>query len=257
MKNNEAFDISRLILSIADVHEFSGLLNSWHWTAQGGRFHFVLALTSDGMHAFQMNTRDYFDADVVRSVLAFALQHEAAVCAASPIALFNGFVASESNFDTVIAVSPAVHQLHKAERPELHAVTIRVFPAYRCEFSGLETQKEAQLRCSKMIDPANLKRDPNPLVRIRYENTRTRSRTLGDNRGIDNPSVLLLELKELENSPGSFVEFENYRGEVRKVTWHDGFLLWDGNDLQKIDYQALLDWSKRFIRYGAEHSNAS
>lgn len=248
MKNNSSLTLRDIVLEIPGIIEFPGLLNAWHWTVAGGRFNFVLVTTYDGQHALQVSTRDMFNAELVRASLAFALQNESAVCAANPIAVLSGFSSPDKRFDTVIAVAPVIHELHKAERPLLHDATFRIFPAHHCEFSGRETSKEAMLRIAKMIDPANLKRDPQPLVRLRYLNTKTKGRTLGKNRGIDSPKVLISEIKKLVNALASFVEFENYLGEIRKVTWQeDGYVLWNGDESKLIELPELLDGIQRFL----------
>ena len=126
-----------------------------------------------------------------------------------------------------------------------------MFPSYHCEYSGNETPKELTLRNAKLVDPANLQRDPIPVVRLRYSNTRTKGRTLGDKRGLDNSAVLFGEIKKLANSAGSFVEFENYLGQTRMVTWDQRYLLWDKDKAQQIALDALLDWVKQFLLDGA------
>jgi hypothetical protein len=186
----------------------------------------------------------------VRSALAFGLKHEAQVLSAAPLAIVNALSAQETKFDTVVAAAPSIHELHKVENPPLHDVTYRIFPAYRCEFSGRETPKEAVLRMAKMVDPANLDREPQPVVRIRYLNPRTKGRTLGDRRGLITPMVVFGEVKKLENTPDGFVEFENYLGQVRKVTWQGGFNLWNEDRSERVELEALLEWIRKFILQG-------
>jgi len=214
-------------------------------------------MTSDGNHAFQVNTRDYFDADLVRSTLAFALDHHREVLAAAPLAILPGFSPKGSAFDTVVAIAPSVHEEHKFEYPNLHEVTYSVYPTYRCEFSGSETHKEVAVRDAKMVDSANLRREPAPVVRLRYINSKTQGRTLGEKRGLASPSVLFAEIRKLENAPASFIEFENYLGQIRKVTWEDGFILWNGSELRKMKQRELISWVQQFILHGVKDSSAA
>lgn len=250
MSSDQQIDIRRTVEEISNVRAFPGLENAWHWTALGDRVNFVLVLTSDGRHALQVNTRDHFDAGVVRSVLTFCLAHEALALKANPLTILKGFSAQGTKFDIAVSAAPEVHQFHKTERPALHEVTYRVFPAYRCEFSGRETPKEAVLRMAKMVDPANLTRKPEPVVRLRYLNPRTKGRTLGENRGLADPMVLFGEVERLENTPGGFVEFENYLGQVRKVTWNGGFLFWNGDRAESLKKEDLLERIHKFILEG-------
>lgn len=248
--------VKAALSSLPDVAEFGGLPDAWHWTTSGGRFHFVLALCADGRHALQINIREHFDEELVRATLAFALQREADILAAQSFVVLPGFNSPGRGFEVVAALAPPLHEFHKAEHPQLHAMTYRVYPAYRCEFSGRETPKEALLRTAKMIEPANLKRAPRPLVRLRYSNTRTRGRSLGDKRGVANPSVLFTEISKLENASGSFVEFENYLGQVATVTWAIDFLVQSEGRKRDMNKDEVRAWAERFILYGLESADA-
>ena len=216
----------------------------------------MLALTSDKAHAVQINMRDHCDLSLARATLEFALRHERAVLGTSTAVIVPGFQAKDSMFNAVASVAPPIHEAHKVKHPKLHDVTYRVYPAFVCEFSGRETALEARLRNAKMIDPADLRREAVPVVRIRYVNSITKGRTIGNQRGLDNPSVLYAELGKLDHAPDSFVEFENYLGEVRKVTWDDGFIWWEGNRTRRMEHREVLDRAKRFVLHGEESDAA-
>ena len=154
-------DIAGVVKAFPGVRPVAGLDGCWTWSA--GRFYFVLALTAEGGHAMQPNCRDVLDLDLVVTVLAFARARSEAVLAAAPFAVLEGFTSpSATPFDSVAAVIPAVHRYQEFDRPDLNEVTYAVFPAYRCEFSGLETQEEATYRFDYMLDAANLQRPPSP-----------------------------------------------------------------------------------------------
>ncbi|MEV7630725.1 hypothetical protein [Actinoplanes sp. NPDC089786] len=94
---------------------------------------------------------------------------------------------SGDQFDVVAATIPAVHRYHELKEPGLNEVTYAVFPAYRCESTGRETQREAEDRFDRMLDPANLKRLPTPWLRMRYDNPRTGGGSVGTELGLGPP----------------------------------------------------------------------
>ena len=99
-----------------------------------------------------------------------------------------------------------MHRYHPRRRAELNEVTYAVFPAYRCEFSLMETQEEAAYRFDDMIDVANLRRTPSPWVRLRYDNPKTGGGSEGPDLGITSFSVVQRVLRNLEGAEGAFVE---------------------------------------------------
>jgi hypothetical protein len=250
------FDFATIERRFSGGRVFPGVPRAWHWSAAAGRFNFVMAVMSDGRHAVQMNTREMFDEDLARAVLSDALAHERQILSSKSLAILTDFNCQPFAFDCLIALAPAIHDAHKAKDPALHEVTYQVFAAYRCEFSGRETAKELVLR-NKMVDSANIRRQPQPEVRLRYENTKTQGRTLGKGRGIDTPSALFAEIKKLVNAPGSFIEVENYLGEVAAVTWDRTYLLWKGDVSTSMSPAQVNAWVQVFILYGEARANAA
>ena len=252
-------NIEQIVSSFAGVSRFPGLPDAWHWEVANGRFHFVLALTGDGQHALQTNVREGYNTGLVHATLAFALSHEEKILTAPVLTVLPGFSVACGAFDTVVAAVPVVSQLHATEHPELSVVTYAVFPVYRGEFSGRETPEEARYRKSKLVDNADLRREPRPVVRMRYANPRTQGGSIGPKRGQAKPQNLFAELAKLVNAPGGFVEFENYLGEVRKATCErdGGLTLWhDAHRPQPVDLPALLAWTEGFLRHGTEEARA-
>jgi hypothetical protein len=244
-------DIAAAVNEFPGVSPVAGLEDCWIWPA--GRFHFVLAQTADGGHALQLNCRETLDLELVVAVLAFARARTETVMAAAPLAVLEGFASpSATPFDTVAAVIPAVHRYQEFDNPGLNDVTYAVFPAYRCEFSGLETQQEATYRFDSMLDPANLQRSPSPWVRMRFDNPKTGAGSIGPDLGIASAEVLLRELRNLEHADNAFVEFENFRSERRHASWAGELLLSREDDVRTIEMTDLLAWAHRFIYEGID-----
>jgi hypothetical protein len=244
-------DIAAVVKEFPGAAPVAGLDGCWIWPA--GRFHFALALTADGGHALQVNCRDALDLELVVAVLSFARAHTETVLAAAPLAVLEGFTSpSATPFDSVAAVIPAVHRYHDLDEPELNDVTYAVFPAYRCEFSGLETQEEAAYRFDRMLDPADLRRSPSPWVRMRFENPKTGAGSVGPELGIASAELLMGELENLENADEAFVEFENFQGERRLATWSGGLRLAREDGVSPMEMTDLLEWAHRFIYEGID-----
>ena len=214
-----------------------GLDQAWRWAGHNNRFQNAATPANDGAHILQTYTLDSYDEPVVRDVLAHARTHAADLSPESPpLQILPGFATLGRNFDVVVLVSPAVHSAYVDERQELQPITFLAFPAYDGEHSGRETAAEAQLRTlsSRGILLANLNRMPNTYVKLRYNNATTRARTIGDSRGFSTLQTLARELELLEDSPGSFVEFENRQGQVWQVEWY-GYWSVTGASTQQID----------------------
>jgi hypothetical protein len=244
-------DIAAAVKKFPGVRPVAELEGCWTWSL--GRFHYTLALTADGTHALQLNSRDELDLALVVAVLAFARDHTDIVLAAAPLAVVEGFTSpSATPYDTVAAAIPAVHRYLEYDHPQLNDVTYAVFPAYRCEFSGLETQQEATYRFDNMIDSADLRRPPSPWVRMRYDNPKTGMGSIGPNLGIASADRLMEELSNLEHADNAFVEFENFRSERRHVFWSDGLRFAHGDPTRTIEMVELLAWAHRFVYEGID-----
>lgn len=245
-------DIVEIVAGISGVRRVAELDDCWTWST-GGRFHFTLALTADGVHALQVSCRDYLDPELVIQVLRCARERSFEVLNAAPVAVLgHDFAPLSTKFDSVAAVAPGVHHFHQQERPELHAVTFAVFPAFQCEFSGMETMQEAVLRFRRMLDAANLLRAPQPWVRMRYDNPTTGGGSVGPDLGITTVDVFFRELGNLDGAEGAFIEVENFRGQSRRVAWHEGLHLTDGQRDQILTLDDTRTWANRFFREGVD-----
>ncbi|MFE3829554.1 hypothetical protein [Streptomyces sp. NPDC059092] len=220
-------NIRQAVTGIGNAREFPGLSDAWQWSPNP-RFVFSLALSPEGDRAYQMNTLDSFDEGLVKAVLEFSRHRRLRVePEVRPFSVATGFAHAGYRFDSVAAVSPSVHGYHAGRDESLNDSVIAVFPSYRCEFSGNETVEEAAYRFKRMLRPTLTSRAPSPYLRMRYENRKTGGGSVGPTRGFATPDVLLRELGYLEGALGSFVEFENFRGEVRKIEW-DGVWVING-----------------------------
>jgi hypothetical protein len=142
-----------------------------------------------------------------------------------PLVVVEGFTHKGFAFDTVVAVSPSIHKYH-ADTPDVHEATRAVFPAYRCEFSGAETEDEAVFRYSRAAgaQPTRWHREPNPYLRMRA----APGHQIPD-LGFANPTKLVHELTQLPDRPDGFVEFENYERRLWTVQLADGYTVTEGD----------------------------
>jgi hypothetical protein len=244
-------DVAAVMKEFPGAKPLAGLDGCWTWSA--GRFYFALALPADGGHALQLNCRDVLDPDLAIAVLAFARARTDAILAGAPFVVLEGFNSTSATpFDCVAAAIPAIARYHEFEHPELDEITYAVFPAYRCEFTGLETQEEATYTFNRVLDAANINRPPSPWVRMRFENPKTGAGSIGPDLGIASADLLMQELRNLEHADNAFVDFENFRHERRRASWSGGLQLSDGDNTRSFKSPDLLIWAHRFIYDGMD-----
>ncbi|MBM2620874.1 hypothetical protein JIG36_35775 [Actinoplanes sp. LDG1-06] len=240
-------DIAGVVQGFNGVQPLPGLTDAWTWT-MGVRFAYGLALTPDGGHAVQMNVRGEADLELMASVLSYARERSSEVLAAVPFAVLDGYKPpADYQFDTVGAVMPAVYRLHK-KIPDLAEVTYQVFPAWRCEFSGRETQIEASDRFTKFLESADIKRLPRPFLKMRFDNPRTGGGSIGDELGLATPDLLFSELRKLDGAEGAWIDFQNFQNILRRASWEDGLRL----DGQAIELNDLVADTHKFLYDGVD-----
>ncbi|MGH6655210.1 MAG: hypothetical protein ACRDVE_08390, partial [Actinocrinis sp.] len=163
-------DLAAVISAMPNAAPLAGLPQAWHWDKAPG-FDLAAALSSDGKYLFQLAALRSYDAGLVADALAFARQHESELILSPdrPLALAEGFAHPGRSFDMVVAVGPGVHKFHEKDG-QLHDVTRSVFAAYRCEFSGTESEDDVYYRYSRAAGatPNRLGREPRPTMKIRY-----------------------------------------------------------------------------------------
>ncbi|MFD5735801.1 hypothetical protein ACFWIY_23670 [Streptomyces sioyaensis] len=222
-----------------------GLPDAWHWSR--AVFNFDAILTHEREYVLQLNVMGRYDEQLAHAILTFAHKHSAALAdGARPLIPVGGFDHPGWDFDTVVAVRPAVHDYH-SQNPELHSATFAIFPGYQSEFSGNETEEETWQRFRKMLQPTKLDRECAPFVKMRYANTRTQSDSNSPERVLAPLSRLLRELPLLKDAPGSFVQWENRLGEVWNAEWVTDLTLSGPAQQQVTDIDALAAFAERSV----------
>ncbi|MEV0257668.1 hypothetical protein AB0H82_25845 [Streptomyces sp. NPDC050732] len=212
-------DVTSALSERPGVAPLPGMEAAWRWSPHPS-FSFAAALSADRGYLLQVTVRGANDEGLVREILQFGRERSSEfVGAASHLASLEGFQHEGSSFDAVGVAAPTVHGYHANDNPELSTLTYALFPAYRVEFSGRETEEEAWARFRKMLRPTQLDRDAVPFVKMRYDNTRTRSRSIGSELRFAHYATLERELGLLDSAEGSFVEWENRHGQVRRAEW--------------------------------------
>jgi hypothetical protein len=198
----------------------TALPDAWHWEMAPG-LDFTAALSEDREHAFQCFALRSYDAGLVAAVLSFARAHEDVVLTPPdrPLGIAEGLAHPGFAFDTVVTFGPVLHR-HQEQDPALHEAIRAVQPAYRCEFAGDESEQDASFLFSRAagVPSTRLDREPHPFLKMRYK---TDTRVLPE-RDFVSTDWLVKELRALEGRPDGFVEYENYRHEVRRAEWADG-----------------------------------
>ncbi|GAA2939658.1 hypothetical protein ACFQZ0_31250 [Streptomyces erythrogriseus] len=218
-------DLQTTLAGFPNATPLDGLDQAWKWSL-GPVLHFAGLLSEDGTRLLQTNQRGKHDDELARAVLAFAREHEQALIGTDrPIAAVPGFSADGYVFDAVAATAPEVHGHHKAQNPDLTAVTYIVFPAFATEVSGRESLEEAQARYQKMLSPAEIGREAVPFLKMSFDNPRTGGGSTNPGRALTYPRMLRQEIPQLEGAPGGFVEWENRTGEVWRVAWEGEWVL--------------------------------
>ncbi|MEU7906327.1 hypothetical protein [Actinoplanes sp. NPDC049118] len=246
-------DIANVVQGFPGVRPLPGIEDAWTWPLST-MFTYGLALTSDGAHAVQMNMRGAGDEQLLTDVLSFARDRSTEVLAAVPFAVLDDFQprSSDYRFDTVAAVLPTVYNLHP-KTPELGKVTYMVFPAWRCEFSGRETEIEAKARLTKFLGAADLHRLPAPFLKMRFDNPKTGGGSIGTELGLARTDLLFTELRELEQAEGAWIEFQNFQNKVCRAYWQDGLrLAIDGGEGRPIEQNDLQTFAYRFLFEGVD-----
>ncbi|WP_231158601.1 hypothetical protein [Streptomyces sp. CNZ748] len=242
-------DLQTTLTGFPNAAPLDGLDQAWKWS-MGPVLHFAGVLSKDGTRLMQTNQRGRHDEELTRGVLAFAREHEQALIGTDrPIAAVPGFSADGYAFDAVAATAPEVHGHHKAQNPDLTAVTYIVFPAFATEVSGRESLEEAQARYQKMLSPAEIGREAVPFLKMSFDNPRTGGGSTNPGRALTYPRMLRQEIPQLEGALGGFVEWENRTGEVRRVAWDGEWVLSEAaGERRGMSLDEILEFSDETLR---------
>ena len=242
-------DLAATFSAMPNATPLTALPDAWHWAMAPG-LDFAAALSADGRHAFQCFALRSYDADLVAAVLSFARAHEDVVLtpADRPLAVADGFAQRGSGFDAVVSFGPVLHR-HQEQNAELHDAIRAVEPAYRCEFAGDESEDDASFLFNRAagVPSTRLDREPHPFLKMRHK---TDTRVVPE-REFVSPDWLVKELRALAGRPDGFVEYENYRHEVRRAEWADDQwgLTGDATESRWLGIEELLDFVKSSL-YG-------
>jgi hypothetical protein len=245
-------DIVAEVAQFRGVAPLLGLDNAWTWTIPGGEVRLALALSEEGGHAFQLNCRNGYSTDLAAALLRFARANDRRLASASPMATAEGFSAPGTRFDCVISILPSVVKLHKTD---LGAVTYAVFPGWRCEVSGDESEDEAFTRYKKFIRPWDYKRSPQPFIRMRYQIAEQRPvEGRAGGRALVDLDRLYRELASITELGDGWIECENFLGEVVLIEWtsHRVRLVdLKSQSQEEMLPEAVTPWLGRFLHSGS------
>ncbi|CAL9284481.1 hypothetical protein [Streptomyces sp. SudanB66_2053] len=242
-------DLLTTLAGFPNAAPLAGLDRAWTWSL-GPVLHFAGAVTADGRRLLQTTQRGRHDVGLARAVLAFARRHEKALTGEGrPLAAVRGFSAAGYDFDAAAATAPEVHGHHRAQNPDLTAITYIVFPCFESEVSGRETLEEAQARYRTMLSPAEIDREAVPFLKMSFDNPRTGGGSTGAARALTYPRMLRQEIPQLEGTPGGFVEWENRAGDVWRMEWDQGWVLSDGGEERRgLGVEEVLGFADGTLR---------
>jgi hypothetical protein len=238
-------DLAGTLAAMPNAVPFDGVPDAWFWS-HAPKFGFAAVIS--GEHVFQCYGHASYDEGLARAVLEFCRAHDDELIAPHPLVVAEGFSHEGFAFDTVVAVGPTIHKYH-GDTPDVHEATRAVFPAYRCEFSGAETEDEAAFRYTRAAgaQPTRWNREPNPYLRMRMR--AASGREIPD-LGFANPTKLVHELTQLPDRPDGFVEFENYERRLWTVRWADGYEVTEGDaESSSMELPELVELAKTVL-YG-------
>ncbi|MEV8036605.1 hypothetical protein [Streptomyces sp. NPDC086182] len=243
-------DPAVIVSGFPGVEEFPGLSDAWHWSPAPG-LDFAAALSEDRRLLFQVNARDSYEEGLVGSLLVAARASEFQIASEDAfLVAVPGFRHPGTGFDVFGVARPGVHRYHEVRQPGLQEMTWAIFPGYECEFAppGSYSLEDARESFIRFLTPADLRRSPAPFLRVRFDNTVTRGGTDGPDGVLVVPGTLYRELGLLNGAPGSFVEFENFRGQTFRVEWDGDWILSGGGaDVRRIGLDGLLDFAAEVL----------
>ncbi len=140
-----------------------------------------------------------------------------------------------------------MHGYHERENVELRELTYAVFPGYRQEFSGRESADEAWTRYEKMLDPRDLRREPVPYLKPRYDNPPHPRGHRGRQPGLCHARHPSAGVAVVGGCPQGFVEFENRHGQVWRAGWDGEWVLSGENGRQAIELDELTAFARRAV----------
>lgn len=176
----------------------------------------VVCLCEELQLILLVNARDVFDERLCKSVIEHARSHKGSLSIEKPVMIIEGFRSDRYAFDSVLVLNWECHGMYEMLDQELNRRTLEVAPIYRCEFVGDETPREIDEIRHRGPCTIDWTREPAPIVYLRYKNRKTKS---GANKKIYmTVSATLVQLEALPADGESYVQIENFRREVVKIT---------------------------------------
>jgi hypothetical protein len=205
------------------LKELSGAPGSWFYTAEtpAHKFLEIIKPAGVGKRYYALSLQDEYPERLLKSVLDFIANKESEIYGERPIQVLE-FGPSSANFDRIVVLGAQSHNKYKVDCPPLHPTTLVVFPAYKSEFTGKEDLNEIKVLRKDIVPTLDWKRSPSPKILLRFKNTKTGSETIGKKRKLAPERVLMNALATLTDEPGSFVEVENYEGDICNVVARKG-----------------------------------
>jgi len=221
-------------------------------------FHSLLKQSPDGAYFILLTARNLFDKPLGIRAIQFASEQSAKFTKAEkPIVILEGLAPfGKFSFNALAVLSPTAHSALKRESPAIHERTYAVFPINLCEFSGREDASSIIAMRRDYITTVDWSRSPTCKVLARYNNSVRETGTIDDKRVLERQSVVFQEVLALPHVEDSFVELENFRGQVVKVTLSErdiycvGFLT-PASPPRTISKSAIIDFLTEFLSRGS------
>ncbi|MFD5755804.1 hypothetical protein ACFWIZ_11330 [Streptomyces sp. NPDC127044] len=244
-------DIARKLLAaklsaLPGAEPLPGVPDAWKRSPAPG-FVLLAAMSSDGRHVFRMSSKDSYDAELCRAVLAFAREREAEVIdRPEPLIALPGFSCLGRDFDVVGRIRPQAHRLFPRD-PDLNSVVFGIFPAYSSEISGTESVDQASERFGRMLKVSDPNRMPSPYVLVRFSNPKSGAGTIAELPVFVSPDYFVHELRDLERVEAARLQLWNHRNEKWRVRWDGDWRVSDGGQEIRMTGDEIVLWAATVI----------
>ena len=196
----------------------------------------------------EFTARDSFPAALLTGLLSFTDENVSELSCEKRITKLSQ-ISRESSFTAVAYINCESHNAFKSEVPLLHPRTLVAFPVHDCEFSGDESAEQIQCMRSDFVATINWNREPAPKILMRYDNRKTRSKSIGKKLKLAGLATVMNEITNLQDAPESFIEIANYKHQQCLIVSKGST-----NHISIVDLELSLpdtvNFVNRFIRYG-------
>jgi hypothetical protein len=226
-----------------ELEAIQGIEGCWYYKNEtpAHAFHNVIkqANVPSKEVVISVTARDFFDRTYALNIIAFVEAKLRRFSPSQPLSVLDSFQAhGDFKFDSIGMITSEAHTLFKRESPLLHPHTLVVYPMFRCEFSGKEDSETIVAMRRDFIATIDWKRPRRCKILARYRNSKTGTGTLDKHRVLENQETLFREIAELTPKEGSFIEIENYQGDVLEMIVNP-----DGNYRIKVTSRGVFERS--------------